>query len=78
MASLRRHPKSPSYFACFTGENGKRYQRSTGIRVDGTVTARRQAQKIADEFEDNQPNALKHAVDVAAKLTPLLPANLTN
>lgn len=52
MASLRRHPKSARFFACFTGENGKRYQRSTGIKADGTVTARRQAQKIADEYED--------------------------
>ena len=32
--------------------DGKRYQRSTGIRVDGTVTSRRKAQKIADEYED--------------------------
>ena len=52
MASLRRHARSPFFFACFTGEDGKRYQRSTGIRANGTVTARRQAQKIADEFED--------------------------
>ncbi|MEO5712332.1 MAG: hypothetical protein ABIT37_02500 [Luteolibacter sp.] len=52
MVSLRRHPKSPFYFACFTGEGGKRYQRSTGVRVSATVTARRQAQKIADEYED--------------------------
>jgi integrase len=52
MASLRRHPKSSNYIACFTGESGKRYQRSTGIRVDGTVATRRKAQKIADEFED--------------------------
>ena len=30
------------------------------------------------QLKANQPNALKHAVDVAAKLPPLLPANLTN
>jgi len=52
MASLRRYSKSPFFFACFTGEDGKRYQRSTRIRADGTVTSRRQAQKIADEYED--------------------------
>jgi integrase len=52
MASLRRYPKSPFFHACFTGGDGKRYQRSTGIRADGTVTTRRQAQKIADEYED--------------------------
>ena len=52
MASLRRFRKSPFHFACFTGEDGRRHQRSTKIRADGTVTARRQAQKIADEYED--------------------------
>ena len=52
MASLRRYPRSPFFHACFTGEDGKRYQRSTRIRADGTVASRRQAQKIADEFED--------------------------
>ena len=30
------------------------------------------------QLKANQPNALKHAVDVAAKLPPLLPANQTN
>ena len=35
MASLRRVPRSPNYIACFTGTDGKRYQRSTGVRVDG-------------------------------------------
>jgi len=52
MASLRRVPKSPNYIACFTGADGKRYQRSTGVKVTGKVEARRQAQKVADEFED--------------------------
>ncbi|MEN8713526.1 MAG: tyrosine-type recombinase/integrase [Verrucomicrobiales bacterium] len=52
MASLRRVPRSPNYIACFTGDDGKRYQRSTGIKVTGKVEARRQAQRVADEFED--------------------------
>jgi integrase len=52
MASLRRVPRSPNYVACFTGADGKRYQRSTGVKVTGKVEARRQAQKVADEFED--------------------------
>lgn len=52
MASLRRIPRSPNFIACFTGADGKRYQRSTGIKVDGKVESRRRAQKIADEFED--------------------------
>lgn len=52
MASLRRHPRSPYFIACFLGDDGKRYQRSTGIRSDGTIASRREAQKIADGFED--------------------------
>ncbi len=52
MSSLRRVPRSPNYIACFTGADGKRYQRSTGVKADGRVESRRRAQKIADEFED--------------------------
>lgn len=52
MASLRRVPRSPHFIACYTGDDGKRYQRSTGVKVDGKVDSRRQAQKIANEFED--------------------------
>lgn len=52
MASLRRLPRSPNFIACFTGADGRRFQRSTGVKADGTVKARRRAQKIADEFED--------------------------
>jgi integrase len=52
MASLRRVPRSPHFIACYTGADGKRYQRSTGVKVDGKVESRRQAQKIANEFED--------------------------
>ena len=46
MASLRQHPKSPFWFACFTLPDGRRTQRSTG------ATDRRKAQRIANEFED--------------------------
>lgn len=52
MASLRRHPNSPYFVACFTGADGRRYQRSTKVEFDGRVESRRKAQKIADEFED--------------------------
>ena len=52
MASLRRHPKSPFFVACFIGDDGRRYQRSTGIRADGMIASRREAQKIADGYED--------------------------
>lgn len=52
MASLRRLPNSRNWIACFIGSDGKRYQRSTGIRFDGTMTSRRQAQRIAEEYED--------------------------
>lgn len=52
MASLRRVPRSSHFIACYTGADGKRYQRSTGVKVDGKVDSRRQAQKIANEFED--------------------------
>lgn len=52
MASLRVHPQSSYFVACFTGGDGKRYQRSTKVRRDGRVESRRRAQKIADEFED--------------------------
>ena len=30
MASLRKHPRSPFYFACYTLPDGRRTQRSTG------------------------------------------------
>jgi len=52
MASLRRHPNSPHYIACFTGADGRRYQRSTKVVADGKVESRRKAQKLADEYED--------------------------
>lgn len=52
MASLRSHPKSDYYIACFRGGDGKRHQRSTRVKRDNRVESRRKAQKIADEYED--------------------------
>jgi integrase len=46
MASLRKKEKSPFWFACFTLPDGTRTQRSTG------TTKRREAERIANEFED--------------------------
>ncbi len=46
MASLRRVPKSPYWIACFTLPDGTRTNRSTG------TSDRREAQRIANEFED--------------------------
>jgi integrase len=45
MASLRKFPRSPYWFACFTAPDGKRAQRST------KETKRKPAQTIADEWE---------------------------
>ena len=46
MSSLRRVPKSPYWIACFTLPDGVRTNRSTG------TTDKREAQRIANEFED--------------------------
>lgn len=46
MASLRRVPRSPYWIACFTLPDGIRTNRSTG------TTDKRQAQRIANDFED--------------------------
>src|ERR1700693_3496823 len=46
MASLRRFPKSRYWYACFTGPDGRRTQRSTK-EVD-----RKRAEKIADRYEE--------------------------
>lgn len=46
MASLRRVPRSPYWIACFTLPDGTRTNRSTG------TADRRQAQRIANDFED--------------------------
>lgn len=46
MASLRKHPRSPFYFACYTLPDGRRTQRSTG------TADRRQAMSIAIKYED--------------------------
>ena len=45
MASLRKKDRSPFYFACFTGPNGERVQRST------KQIKRATAQAVANEFE---------------------------
>ncbi len=45
MASLRRKPRSPFWFACFTLPDGRRTQRSTG------KTSRADAMKMAVEWE---------------------------
>src|SRR5260221_10544239 len=45
MASLRRHKETKFWFACFTGPDGRRYQKST------RETDKRRAQKIADQYE---------------------------
>lgn len=46
MASLRKKDGSQYWFACFTGRDGMRHQRSTG------EVRRREAQKIANDFEE--------------------------
>ena len=45
MASLRRHPRSPFWFACYTGVDGRRVQRSTG------AADKNKALRIALEYE---------------------------
>ncbi len=47
MASLRRLPNSPYWIACFSLPDGARTQRST------KSTDRREAQRIANQFEDS-------------------------
>ena len=46
MASLRKHPRSPFYFACYTLADGRRTQRSTG------TSDKRKALTIALKYED--------------------------
>jgi integrase len=53
MASLRKKPRSPYFFACYTGADGTRVQRST------KQSDRRKAQALADKFE--------HAAKLAAE-----------
>lgn len=45
MASLKRFPRSPYWYACYTGPDGRRRQCST------KETDRKKAQKIADQYE---------------------------
>lgn len=46
MASLRKHPKSPFWFACYTLPDGRRTQRTTG------TNDRRKALSIALKYEE--------------------------
>jgi len=46
MASVKRHPKSPFWMACFTLSDGRRTTRSTG------TSEKKEAQRIANHFED--------------------------
>jgi integrase len=46
MASIKRHPKSPFWMACFTLSDGRRTTRSTG------TSEKKEAQRIANRFED--------------------------
>lgn len=52
MASLRRIPGTRYWIACFRLPSGKRTQRSTKVAADGKSTSRRQAMKIAEQYED--------------------------
>jgi integrase len=55
MASVKRHPKSPFWMACFSLPDGRRTTRSTG------TSDKKEAQRIANRFEDaaNQGKAKK-------------------
>jgi integrase len=46
MASIKRHPKSPFWMACFSLPDGRRTTRSTG------TTNRKEAQRVANHYED--------------------------
>src|SRR5271169_5096354 len=46
MASIKRHPKSPFWMACFTLPDGRRTTRSTG------TSEKKDAQRIANHYED--------------------------
>jgi integrase len=50
MASLRKKPRSPFWWACFYREDGSRGQRST--RLPATQPNRKAAQRMADELEE--------------------------
>ena len=58
MASLRRFPRSPYWFACFTLPDGRRTQQST------KSTDRKEAQRIANKFEDAADEAALQALRV--------------
>lgn len=59
MASLRRKPRSPYWWACFYREDGSRGQRST--RLLATQANRKAAQRIADDVEDSHRKKVTEA-----------------
>ncbi|MCX6923043.1 MAG: tyrosine-type recombinase/integrase [Verrucomicrobia bacterium] len=46
MASIKRHPRSPFWMACFSLPDGRRTTRSTG------TTDKKEAQRVANHYED--------------------------
>ena len=62
MASLRIHPKSRYWIACFTDKHGRRTTRSTKIRAEARL--RKDAQAAADGFEEI---ARKRATEAQAR-----------
>jgi integrase len=61
MASLTKRPTSSFWVACFTDRNGRRLKRSTA------TTDRKQAQKIADQYEE-AARRKRTAIQVIAQL----------
>lgn len=64
MASLRKKPRSPYFYACFLDHSGRKRQRSTKERN------RKRAQKIADAFEQ-AGRTHRTAVQIRRVLTAL-------
>lgn len=50
MSSVWKHPKSQYWVACYTGPDGRQMKRST--RIVATQKSRRQAEKIAEAYEE--------------------------
>ena len=51
MAFVYKKPNSKYWYARFYDKDGKRHSRSTKVEKKG-VSSRKEAQKLADEFED--------------------------
>jgi len=60
MASIWKHPKSPFFMACYTDHLGKRRKRTT------KQSGRREALRVAQEFEDLERAARKNHVTTHA------------